>query len=85
LNQSCFELFEEVKNNPKGLRFAELILLCKCIGMRRDRVKGSHFIYKMDEPFFLLSIQRMKDGKAKAYQVRQLVDFIEENNLDRKD
>jgi len=39
----------------------------------------------MDEPFFLLSIQRMKDGKAKAYQVRLLFDFIEENNLDIKD
>jgi len=39
----------------------------------------------MDEPFFLFSIQRMKDGKAKAYQIRQLIDFIEENNLDIKD
>ena len=85
MNQRCFELFEKAKNNPRGLRFDEVKRLCKCIGMRCDRVKGSHFIYKMDEPFFLLSIQRMKDGKVKAYQVRQLVDFIEENNLDIKD
>ena len=85
MNQRCFELFEKAKNNPRGLRFDEVKRLCKCIGMRRDRVKGSHFIYKMDEPFFLLSIQRMKDGKAKAYQVRLLFDFIEENNLDIKD
>jgi hypothetical protein len=25
----------------------------------------------------------MKDRKAKAYQVRQLIDFIEENGLDK--
>jgi hypothetical protein len=27
----------------------------------------------------------MKDGTAKAYQVRQLIDFIEENELDKPD
>jgi hypothetical protein len=51
--------------------------------MIEDRTGGSHFIYKLERPFFLLSIQRMKDGKAKAYQVRQLIDFIEENDLDK--
>jgi len=35
----------------------------------------------MNEPFYLISIQKMKDQMAKPYQVRQLVDFIEENNL----
>jgi len=39
----------------------------------------------MQSPFFLLSIQKMKDGKAKPYQVRQLLDFIEDNNLDIKE
>jgi len=27
----------------------------------------------------------MKDGKAKPYQVRELLDFIEDNNLDVKE
>jgi hypothetical protein len=45
-------------------------------------VKGSHFIYRRDDPFFLISIQKMKDGMAKPYQVRQLLHFIEDNNLD---
>jgi len=36
----------------------------------------------MEDPFYLISIQKMKDGKAKPYQVRQLLDFIEDNNLD---
>lgn len=52
------------------------------MGMILDRKSGSHLIYKLENPFFLLSIQTMKDGKAKAYQVRQLIDFIEENGLD---
>ncbi len=85
MNQKCVELFEKAKNNPKGLRSAELERLCRCIGIIKDRRAGSHFIYKLEHPFFLLSIQKMKDGKAKAYQVRQLVDFIEENYLDNPD
>jgi len=51
--------------------------------MLEDRKAGSHFIYKLDYPFYLLSIQKTKDGKAKTYQVRQLIDFIEENDLDK--
>lgn len=50
--------------------------------MVEDRTAGSHFIYKLEDPFFLLSIQKLKDGKAKAFQVKQLIDFIEENDLD---
>jgi len=45
------------------------------------RVKGSHFIFKSIDPFYLISIQKMKDGMAKPYQVRQMLDFIEDNNL----
>lgn len=82
MNRRGIELLESAKSNPAGLRFAELRHLCSCMGMILDRKSGSHFIYKLENPFFLLSIQTMKDGKAKAYQVRQLIDFIEENGLD---
>jgi hypothetical protein len=83
LNQKCIDLLEKAKNNPRGLRFSELRRLCACIGMIEDRTAGSHIIYKLEGPFYLLSIQKAWDGKAKAYQVRQLIDFIEENNLDK--
>ena len=81
MNNRYYRLYEKAKANPNGLRFHELKTLCECIGMICDRTKGSHFIYRLDDPFFLISIQRMKDGKAKSYQVRQLLDFIEDNNL----
>jgi hypothetical protein len=81
LNKKCHKLYEKAKKNPKDLRFNELAFLCECIGMECDRTKGSHFIYKLDNPFFLISVQKMKDGKAKPYQVRQLLNFIEDNDL----
>ena len=82
MNKKCYELYEKARENPKGLRFSEIRTFCGCIGLTLDRTKGSHYIYKRDDPFFLISIQKMKDGMAKPYQVRQLLSFIEENNLD---
>jgi len=82
LNKKCYSLYERAKKNPKGLRFSEIRTLCEGIGMKCDRIKGSHFIYRRDDPFFLISLQKMKDGMAKPYQVRQLLYFIEDNNLD---
>ena len=82
MNKKCYGLYERAKANPKGLRFLELKTLCECVGLKCVRVKGSHFIFRKDEPFYLISIQKMQDRMAKPYQVRQLLDFIEENNLD---
>ena len=82
MNKRCYEIYKKAEANPKGLRFQEMVSLCKCIGMRLDTTQGSHWIYILDHPFALLSIQKMKDGKAKPYQVRELLNIIEENGLD---
>jgi predicted RNA binding protein YcfA (HicA-like mRNA interferase family) len=82
LNKECYALFKKAIEKPKGLRFSKMRTLCECIGMRCERTKGSHFIFRRDDPFFLISIQKMKDGMAKPYQVRQLLYFIKDNNLD---
>ncbi len=81
----CQELLAAAKNNPAGLRFAELQRLCECVGMTLDRTKGSHFIYHHENPSFSLSIQETRDGKAKPYQVRELLALIEKHNLDTEE
>lgn len=48
--------------------------------MQLYKINGSHHIYKKkDDPKYTISIQKMNDGKAKPYQVRQLIDFVEEH------
>ena len=81
VNKKCYGLYQRAKANPNGLRFTELKYLCECLGLSCDRVRGSHFIYKRDVPFFLISVQKMRDGMAKPYQVRQLLSYIGDNNL----
>jgi hypothetical protein len=55
------------------------------MGMVLDRVSGSHFIYRHNNPSFILSIQQTKDGKAKPYRVKQLLDLIDRHGLDREE
>ncbi len=49
--------------------------------MKLDRTRGSHDIYRRDYPPCLVSIQKMPDGQAKAYQVRQVIDLVEESDF----
>lgn len=82
MKKKFYGLYAEAKENPRGIRFSVLKTLCECIGLTCVRTKGSHFIFRMNDPFFLISIQKMKDNMAKPYQVKQLLNFIEENRLD---
>jgi hypothetical protein len=73
---SCAKLLEAARNNPAGLRFAELCKLAECHGWRFSRQRGSHRSYVRDGTPRPLTFQDYR-GAAKAYQVRQLLDAID--------
>jgi hypothetical protein len=71
------DILSRMRENPKGIRFADLRKVCDhYFGLPRQ--KGtSHCIYRMPwqgDP--RINIQNDK-GKAKAYQVKQALDAIE--------
>lgn len=66
--------------NPAGLRFEELCALAEQLGFVLDRTKGSHFIYKHKGLRRPLNFQNV-DGKAKPFQVKQLLDAARELGL----
>lgn len=76
----CEELLEKARNSPNSLRFTELCQLAECFGWEFARQKGSHALYKRRGSTQLMNFQNDK-GKAKDYQVRQLVDAIDELGL----
>jgi hypothetical protein len=71
------DIVSEMRRNPKGLRFADLCRACEHY-FGQPRQKGtSHRIYRtpwLGDP--RVNIQDDK-GKAKAYQVRQVMKAIE--------
>lgn len=75
------KLLKKARENPQNVKFSELCKLCELIGMEPRNPSGSHVPYKRSKPpRFTLSIQD-KNGMAKPYQVKQLLQFIDDYGL----
>jgi hypothetical protein len=71
------DILAQMKNNPSDIRFADLSKVCNYYFGKARQKKGSHQIYKTPwkgDP--RINIQNHK-GKAKAYQVKQVLLAIE--------
>jgi hypothetical protein len=74
------QLLARARHNPAGLAFAEATPLAKQLGWHEVRVRGSHRIFHhplvpsiKDRSPQPLNLQEGKDGEAKSYQVRQMI------------
>jgi hypothetical protein len=78
------KLLEKALRNPQGLRFEEAKRLAQAFGFRLDRISGSHHIFVRPGIPQLMNLQN-RGGKAKAYQVKQLLKLVETHNLPLED
>ena len=74
------KLFNKLLSGSKNIRFSEATACAESVGFCLDRTNGSHHIYVHQDIPELLNIQNVK-GKAKPYQVKQLLQLIEQYNL----
>jgi hypothetical protein len=76
----CDKILEKAKNSPNNLSFDELCYLAECNGFIWRRTSGSHQIYEnsnlLPKQNRNLNFQNV-NGKAKPYQVKQLLRAIE--------
>lgn len=71
------EILERMRKNPKGMRFSELCKVCDEYFGEPRQSGSSHRVYKtpwQGDP--RVNIQNFK-GKAKPYQVRQVIQAID--------
>jgi hypothetical protein len=68
---------KEMESTPQDVRFSSLVTVCEHF-FGPARQKGtSHHVYKTPWPGDpRVNIQRAKNGKAKAYQVKQVLAAI---------
>ena len=59
----------------KNIRFRDLINLLKDMEFS-ERTKGGHQIFYREGIGEIINLQPLKDGKAKAYQVKQVRNLI---------
>jgi len=55
----------------KNIRFQDLTKLLNDFGFS-ERIKGDHHIYYREGIEDIINLQPLRDGKAKAYQVKQV-------------
>jgi hypothetical protein len=76
------DIIDVMHNNPAGIRFADLCKVCDHFFGQARQASGSHRVYKtpwIGDP--RVNIQNDK-GKAKAYQVRQVLKAIERMEIE---
>jgi hypothetical protein len=76
------DIVAQMKNNPANIRFADLSRVCSYYFGQTRQQDGSHHVYKTPwkgDP--RINIQNNK-GKAKAYQVKQVLLAIEKMEVE---
>ena len=74
------KLLQKALSSPANLRFDEVCALARAFGFHLSRVRGSHHIFSRLEVRELVNLQDVR-GKAKPYQVKQLLELVERYNL----
>jgi predicted RNA binding protein YcfA (HicA-like mRNA interferase family) len=74
------ERYKELKRNPKNVRFETLCQTAESFGFKFKGGKGSHKIFVKEGIKELLNFQNV-GGKAKPYQVKQLLKIVEKYSL----
>jgi len=76
----CDKLLLKARNSPHNLKFEEVCALAECYGWNYVGGGGSHRVYMhptLGNTVGSMMNLQSKKGKAKAYQVRQLLGAIE--------
>jgi predicted RNA binding protein YcfA (HicA-like mRNA interferase family) len=78
------KLLEKLLSGSRNVSFDDTAACARALGFRLDRVNGSHHIFVHDGCGVMLNLQDVK-GKAKPYQIKQLLQIIEANDLRLED
>jgi hypothetical protein len=74
------KLLRKVLQSTHNVRFFDLTDLARAFGFQLKRISGSHHIFQHPAVMELLNLQNYK-GKAKPYQIKQLLELVERYNL----
>jgi hypothetical protein len=77
MSKAIEAVLAEMRNNPAGVRFADAVKVCEHY-FGKARRSGSHHVFKMPwlgDP--RVNLQEARSGKAKAYQVRQVIRAVD--------
>jgi len=84
LTAKARKVLEKALAGSKDIRFSEAAALAEGFGFHLSRVSGSHHIFVHPQVRELVNLQDV-NGKAKPYQIRQLLELVERYDLRLRD
>jgi len=76
------DILEEMERNPADIRFADLCRVCEHYFGKPRQESSSHRVYKTPWPGNPRVNIQTRRGKARAYQVRQVLKTVERLRLE---
>ena len=70
--------------SDKNIRFEDLRKLLLSLDFKQ-RTKGDHYIFTRNNMEEIINLQPLRDGKAKAYQVKQVRNIILKYKIHKED
>ena len=74
------KLFAKLLSRSRNIRFDDAMQCAESFGFTLDRINGGHHIFVHPDVPDLVNLQNV-GGKAKPYQINQLLKIIERHNL----
>ncbi|MFM2044405.1 MAG: hypothetical protein RLY86_2981 [Pseudomonadota bacterium] len=72
------DIIARMRANPADVRYADLVRVCDAVFGQARQSGGSHRVYKTPWPGDpRVNIQADRSGRAKAYQVRQVLSALD--------
>ena len=78
------KLLQKLISGSKNVRFSEATAVARAFGFKLDRITGSHHIFIHPDLPELINLQNV-NGKAKPYQIKQLLKIVEKYNRRMED
>ena len=75
-----YKLIKKLLSGSKNVKFTEAVQCAELFGFTLSRISGSHHIFVHPDIPNLINLQNV-NGKAKPYQIKQLLNLIEKYNL----
>ena len=68
---------QKIRNNLNNIKFQDFVTWLEDNGFVLDPISGSHHIFVHPDIETPINAQKKKNGKAKAYQIRQAIKLID--------
>jgi predicted RNA binding protein YcfA (HicA-like mRNA interferase family) len=83
MTDRLLKLYKKLKGSQNNASFTDLCKLAEEVGFVFRNQSGSHSIYKHPIKRKIMNFQPDKRNKSKAkkYQINQLINFIDENEI----